>query len=600
MTDLFISVLNMNITASYVILAVLVVRFFLKNMPKKYSYLLWSVVGFRLVCPVSFKSIISLFSLKPFDMAMVQSGDTSSMDYIKSAPNQTANNVSVGLPNTDSVIGDITSSYLYWANVDWVLLVLSSVWAIGIFLLVIYSAVKYIRLRKSLNTAVLFNDNVYQAEGISSPFIIGLFKPKIYIPYNVSDDFLQYVLQHEKYHIKRCDNVLKIIAYLLLILHWFNPLCYLAFYLMSKDMEMSCDEWVLSQNPSIKKKKYSYALLSFASANRMPLANPLSFSENDVKSRIENTLKYKKPKRFMSFCAVVLSLAVLVSCSANPKQTVDKQDFRELSKNKSLSGVISASLTEQILSSKSEEELKPVESHIVLGEQKGDINKNNSQNLTTYFIYAFIASYQEQGNNFVNSGGSLNIYGITVKKDGDKYICVDTWIPRDGNYYSKDIKKYLPQEAYLKYQNISDNDNYRLQNEAVKIAVESNNIDINKYISNEFDGLVNIAKANGDYSLCEENINLNSYCDYTFKYIYSKFLQDNQKGLYADMYLSVLIEMLGDEAIKANPNNPQEYFNDFYSHIKTVFEKNDEDFVKANYPKSYILLKMTVLNESKE
>ena len=316
MTDLFISVLNMSITASYVILAVLVVRFFLKNLPKKYSYLLWSVVGFRLVCPVSFKSIISLFSLKPFDMAMVQSGDTSSMDYIKSALTQTANNVSVGLPNTDSVIEDITSSYSYWANVDWVLLVLSSVWAIGIFSLVIYSAVKYICLRKRLNTAVLFNDNVYQAEGISSPFIIGLFKPKIYIPYNVSDDFLQYVLQHEKYHIKRCNNVIKIIAYLLLILHWFNPLCYLAFY--------------------------------------------------------------------------------------------------------------------------------------------------------------------------------------------------------------------------------------------------------------------------------------------TLKYVYSKFLQDNQKGLYADMYLSVLIEMLGDEAIKANPNNPQEYFNDFYSHIKTVFEKNDEDFVKANYPKSYVLLKMTVLNESKE
>ena len=219
MTDLFIGVLNMSITASYVILAVLVVRFFLKNLPKKYSYLLWSVVGFRLVCPVSFKSIISLFSLKPFDMTRVQSGDTSSMDYIKSAPNQTANNVSVGLPNTDSVIEDITSSYSYWANVDWVLLVLSSVWTIGIFSLVIYSAVKYICLRKSLNTAVLLNNNVYQAEGISSPFIIGFFMPKIYIPYNVSDDFLQYVLQHEKYHIKRCDNVIKIIAYLLLILH---------------------------------------------------------------------------------------------------------------------------------------------------------------------------------------------------------------------------------------------------------------------------------------------------------------------------------------------------------------------------------------------
>ena len=194
----------------------------------------------------------------------------------------------------------------------------------------------------------------------------------------------------------------------------------------------------------------------------------------------------------------------------------------------------------------------------------------------------------------------MNVYGITVKKDGDKYICADSWIPRDGNYYPKDIKKYLPQEAYLKYQNISDNDNYRLQNEAVKIAVESNNIDINKYISNEFDGLVNIAKANGDYSLCEENINLNSYCDYTLKYVYSKFLQGNQNGLYADMYLSVLIEMLGDEAIKANPNNPQEYFDDFYNHIKTIFEKNGEEFVKANYPKSYVLLKMTVLNESKE
>lgn len=592
MTDLFISVLNMSITASYVILAVLLVRFFLKGLPKKYSYLLWSVVGFRLVCPVSFKSIFSLFSLKPFDMARVQLGETSSMDYIKSTPHQTADDVNIGLPNADSVIEEITSSYSYWANIDWVLLIFASVWAVGIISLVVYSAIKYVRLKKNLKTAVLLNYGVYQAEGISSPFIIGMFKPKIYIPYNMNDEYLQYVLQHEKYHIKRCDNVIKITAYLLLILHWFNPLCYLAFYLMSKDMEMSCDEWVLSHNPSIK-KKYSYALLSFASAKHMPLTNPLSFSENDVKSRIKNALRYKKPKKFMSFCAIVLSMTVLVSCSANPKQVVDKQDFGAISKNASLNGAISSALTEDMLNSKSEEELPPVESHILLGKQNGDINKNNAENLTTYFVYAFVGTYQEQHNHFVNTGASINVYGITIKNDGDKYICADTWTPRDGSYYPKDIKKYLPQEAYAKYRYISDNDSYRIENEAVKTVVESNNIDINQYISNEFDGLVNIAKANGDYSLCNENINLNSYCDYTLKYIYSKFLQGNQKGVYADMYISLLIEMLRGEAIKANPNNPQEYFNDFYSHNKELLEKNGEEFMKANYPKGYVLLKMT-------
>ncbi len=325
--DLFLSVLNMSITTSYVILAVLLLRLALKGMPKKYSYALWSVVGFRLVCPVSFKSIFSLFSLKPFDMTKAQQMNEYSLTYVKPEKAILRNELTTGVSAVNSVIeNQVVPSDTFQSSYSVIILALEFLWVAGIAALLIYSAVKFIKLKKSLSTSILIEKGVYQSENISSPFIVGIICPKIYVPSGIDEGYMQYVLAHERYHIKRFDNGVKLISYFLLVLHWFNPLVWLAFYLMTKDMEMSCDEAVISKNPDIK-KTYSTALLSFATNKRFPVPSPISFSENGVKARIKNVLHYRKPKKLLQAVAIILCLALLTACAANPKLTVTETDI---------------------------------------------------------------------------------------------------------------------------------------------------------------------------------------------------------------------------------------------------------------------------------
>ena len=331
MIDIFISFLNMSITASYVILAVLLLRLFLKGIPKKYSYALWSVVGFRLVCPVSFESVFSLFSLKPFDMTKAQRINENSLTYVQKNNASKAGELIVGIPEMNSIIAnDITQTATYEKAVNPVLLALTVIWFCGIIALIVYSAIKFIKLNKVLKTAVKSDGNVKKSENISSPFIVGIIRPKIYVPSGIDDDYTDYVLAHERYHIKRFDNLIKLIAYCLLVLHWFNPFVWLAFYLMTKDMEMSCDEAVISKNSNIK-KAYSTALLSFASDKKFPAPSPISFSENGVKARIKNVLHYKKPNRIILTVAIILCVALLAACAANPKTAITKQKIVSVS-----------------------------------------------------------------------------------------------------------------------------------------------------------------------------------------------------------------------------------------------------------------------------
>ena len=329
MTDLFISVLNMSITASYVILAVLLLRLTLKGFPKKYSYALWSVVGFRLICPFSFKSVFSLFSLNLFDMTKAQRWEEHQLNYIPPTDKTAfSSEVTTGIPSLNSVAqSTVISNPAYQKNYSWLLLALMLLWCAGILTVLIISAVKLLKLKQQLRFAVKAEGNIYTCENISSPFIVGIIKPKIYIPAGIDESYKEYVLAHERYHLKRRDNIIKLFAYFLLVLHWFNPLVWLAFYLMSKDMEMSCDEAVLNQNEGIK-KAYSTALLYFATDKKFPAPSPLSFSENGVRARIKNVLKYKKPKKVLQAAAIMLCLALLTACAANPKQTVTEESVK--------------------------------------------------------------------------------------------------------------------------------------------------------------------------------------------------------------------------------------------------------------------------------
>lgn len=266
MTDLFLTILNMSITASYVAVAVILVRFLLRRAPKLFSYNLWSAVAIRLVIPVSFTSNLSIFRL-------VQPKANTDTGYVAFMP-QEIGMLKHPVVNVESVATSIASASLMQIIV-WVG---SIVWIMGAAVLLLYSVGSYLNIWAKVRTATLVRGNIFETDQISTPFVCGFLKPKIYIPTGLSEHELSYILLHEQTHITRRDYLIKPFAFILLIIHWFNPLMWLSYALMCKDMEMSCDERVVSKMGSQIKASYSTSLLSF-SINRSGLrtGSPLDF-----------------------------------------------------------------------------------------------------------------------------------------------------------------------------------------------------------------------------------------------------------------------------------------------------------------------------------
>lgn len=322
MESLFLRVLNMSLTASYVIAATLLVRLALSAAPKKWSYFLWSAAAFRLCCPVSLQSAISLLQLLPARPASAPvSGAASALDYIPNTIGLMERpELNAGIPGLSRVINSSlpAAAPMNSANPMQIWIMVGTVlWCAGLTVILLYSIISYLRLRRSMRTAILLEGNVYMSDAIRSPFILGLLRPNIYIPFGLEGDELCYVLSHERYHIRRRDHIVKAVSFLILSVHWFNPLCWLAFHLMGRDMEMSCDEKILEQGGNIR-KPYSATLLSFAAGRRLPSPSPLAFGETGVKRRIKNALGWKKPRTWVTLCAAALCVTAVAACAVNP------------------------------------------------------------------------------------------------------------------------------------------------------------------------------------------------------------------------------------------------------------------------------------------
>ncbi|MBE7016591.1 MAG: hypothetical protein E7420_00335 [Ruminococcaceae bacterium] len=328
MEDILVSafekILNMSITGGYIILAVLLARLILRSAPKKYSYALWAVALFRLICPVSFKSVISVFALKPFDIKLKDTALSSQTAEIVHIPENIGlmaqPEIQTGISAVDAAVNESlpVATPMYSANPMQIWEFFGMLlWIVGIAAMLAISFIGLWQLCRRLRTATLLESNVWQSENVQSPFIIGFFKPKIYIPYGLEGAALGYVLAHERAHIKRGDHVIRTLAYLVLCLHWFNPLVWLAFWLAGRDMELSCDEKVLGRMGG--RAEYSETLLSFASPRRFPAPTPLAFGESGVARRIKNALKWKRPRLWISVVALVLCAVVIAACAANPK-----------------------------------------------------------------------------------------------------------------------------------------------------------------------------------------------------------------------------------------------------------------------------------------
>lgn len=331
--NLFLNVLKMSITASYVILFVLFARMFLKKAPKIFSYSLWAVVLFRLVCPFSFSSAISLLGLLNRDGRELIPGDIS----LFALPQSTGKINIISQENTSSLMdvkqiitGNTIASGNHIVNanpMETALFIISIVWAIGILSLIIYGIVSYVLLKRKVSTAMLLDSNIFKCENIPSPFVLGIINPKIYLPIALPENQWDYIIKHEETHIKRLDYLVKPLAFLVLCIHWFNPIVWISFLLMNKDMEMSCDEHVLKEMGTDIKKAYSSSLLSLAEDRKIIGASPLAFGESSTKSRINNVLNYRKPALWVVILGTLVIAAISVGLMANPKNDGSELSF---------------------------------------------------------------------------------------------------------------------------------------------------------------------------------------------------------------------------------------------------------------------------------
>ncbi len=415
MANIFIDLFNMSITTSYLVLAVVVVRLLLKKAPKWISCLLWALVGIRLVCPFSIESALSLI---PSSQTVAVNDSSTGRPFT----------VQTGVSAVDNNINEFVDSKYYEVvtvsqnNFVDVTTVLSIIWLVGLFAMLLYGVISYLRLRKSIGVSLLLKDNIYYCDNIATPFILGFFKPKIYVPSGLSEEQVNYITLHEKAHLKRKDHLWKPLGFILLSVYWFNPIMWVAYILLCRDIESASDEKVIKNMPNIEKKGYSETLVSCSVKRRMIMACPLAFGEVGVKQRIKSVLNYKKPAFWIIIVAVLLIVIIAVCFLTNPDG------------NSSSIGIIGGAdgPTSIIVSdSKDEREIKKVEKVGEIPKNLLGVVENNVFDGVTAFEDRVLKnetySVKGESNSVVHNIQMLDLYGnklasYSCKSDAAYYI----------------------------------------------------------------------------------------------------------------------------------------------------------------------------------
>ena len=314
MSEVFLKIVNMSICGGWLVLAVLALRFVLKRAPKWVSVLLWGIVAARLVCPFSIESALSL----------IPSAETISPEIMLDRTPE----ISTGIASLDRVVNPVISTSfapepIASANpLQIVIPVAANLWLLGVVVILAYTAISYLILRRKLRMAVIVRDNIFQCETVRSPFVLGILKPKIYLPYTLSGEALTHVVAHEHAHISRKDHWWKPLGFLLLTLHWFNPLMWVAYILLCRDIELACDEKVIARLGGAQRADYTQALVA-CSVNRFHVAAcPLAFGEVGVKERVKSILNYRRPAFWIIVTAIILCGVVAICFLTDPVSSV--------------------------------------------------------------------------------------------------------------------------------------------------------------------------------------------------------------------------------------------------------------------------------------
>lgn len=330
----FLTFFNMTITGSYIILAIILIRFLLQKAPKIFSYCLWIVAGLRLICPFSFSSVLSIFN---FLSVPAQESAVSGATVNGYVPDEIGTmhipEISTGIDAADKVINPVLPTPEIGESINpmqIIMAIASVLWIAGIVVMAVYGVVSFIKVHRRIEFATKLGGNAYECEKVRSPFVFGVFRPRIYLPCGMDEKQREYVILHEKNHIRRFDHITKLLSFTVLMLHWYNPLVWIGYNLMVRDMEMSCDERVLRELGEAEKKNYGLTLVAVGANRRFAAAAPLSFGENVVEKRIVNVLKFKKPKTIAIILCVAVCIAVGAVCLTNSvNKTYDKEDVRE-------------------------------------------------------------------------------------------------------------------------------------------------------------------------------------------------------------------------------------------------------------------------------
>ena len=328
MGEIFLKLLNMSITASWIILAVLGIRLLFRRIPKWITCLLWGVVAIRLIFPFSIESVFSLQpSAEPIRTSTMVEGEL--IPYVPSVDS----NIGV-VENTINPALAETFAYQETQSVaplQIVTEIAGGLWLCGMVVLLILALVSMIKLRLCVREAVLYRENIYICDAVKSPFILGIIRPRIYLSSSLSEEEMAYIIAHESAHLKRKDHLWKPFGYLLLCIYWFNPLCWVAYIMLCKDIELACDEKVIRDMNFEDKKKYSRVLLSCATQRRLVMMCPLAFGEVGVKDRVKLVLNYKKPSFWIVLISMAACVVVAVCFLTEPKSDFSIADYKAIS-----------------------------------------------------------------------------------------------------------------------------------------------------------------------------------------------------------------------------------------------------------------------------
>lgn len=651
MGNLFLKTLNMSIAASWLILAVVLLRFVLKRTPKWMIVLLWGIVALRLVVPFSFESTLSLIpSAEAFNAHNI-SYETPAISSGIPAVNNAVNPV-LGETFAPNPAGSVNPLYV------WTFIV-SVIWSVGIAAMLLYAVISYVRVRQSVSERVPYEENIFLCDHVKSPFILGLVRPKIYMPSSMNAMSMEPVIAHEKAHLARHDHWWKPMGFLILTIHWFNPLCWIAYMLLCQDIELACDEKVIRQMDLNGKKQYSTALLECSTGQRLVTICPLAFGEIGVKERVKNVLHYKKPAFWVIVVAVIACTVVTVCFATNPKQdfpkerrTVQAQNTEvedrslqvapvENSWESSSSNLFRVPITNISQEDSPETEaqqtkdpeaitVEPDNAAEILSEEQTAIRQailahnesfTNSQEYdaaccsfitletlsgtplagssthkVTYYGWALYEEYRVMDNGLETVNGSHVPVALSFDLDEHGYTLTEYWTPRDGSYYAQDIREKFPSHIAEDGLN-SQKFILQQQQECYAQAVASTGLNTNKVVETLIETICSSPAQSsnpGDY--IEEHPveyrELTYYGQYTLKYCFAEFMKGGQTDLRGHIMRAVIDDIAPEAQLKLYAETGQEYFDAWKDAAISVGKQHDMEWIKKYQPAIYLLLQM--------